>query len=141
MDIISLDFETYYDQQFSLSKITTEEYIRSPLFQTIGVGVKVNEEEAVWFTGDDAGVASFLGNFDWSNSALLAHNALFDAAILSWRYNIKPKAILDTLSMARAIHGVDVGGSLAYLVEKYNLSLSLTNSGWITGIQKNISEP
>ena len=126
MNIISLDFETYYDQQFSLSKITTEEYIRSPLFQTIGVGVKVNEEEAVWFTGDDAGVASFLGNFDWGSSALLAHNALFDAAILSWRYNIKPKAILDTLSMARAIHGTEVGNSLAKLSLFYKLGVKGT---------------
>ena len=126
MNIISLDFETYYDQQFSLSKITTEEYIRSPLFQTIGVGVKVNEEEAVWFTGDDAGVASFLGNFDWGSSALLAHNALFDAAILSWRYNIKPKAILDTLSMARAIHGTEVGNSLAKLSLFYELGVKGT---------------
>ena len=126
MDIISLDFETYYDMQFSLSKITTEEYIRSPQFQTIGVGVKVNEEEATWFTGDDAGMPSFLGNFDWSNSALLAHNALFDAAILSWRYNIKPKAILDTLSMARAIHGTEVGNSLAKLSLFYELGVKGT---------------
>jgi DNA polymerase len=126
MDIISLDFETYYDQQFSLSKLTTEEYIRSPLFQTIGVGVRVNEEETIWFTGDDAGVASFLGTFDWSSSALLAHNALFDAAILSWRYNIVPKAILDTLSMARAIHGTEVGNSLAKLSLFYELGVKGT---------------
>jgi len=126
MNIISLDFETYYDQQFSLSKITTEEYVRSPLFQTIGVGVKVNEEETIWYTGDDTGVASFLGSYDWGNSALLAHNALFDAAILNWRYNIKPKAILDTLSMARAIHGTEVGNSLAKLSLFYELGVKGT---------------
>jgi len=126
MNIISLDFETYYDQQFSLSKLTTEEYIRSPLFQTIGVGVKVNEEETLWCSGDDTRIASFLGDFDWSNSALLAHNAMFDAAILSWRYNIKPKAILDTLSMARAIHGTEVGNSLAKLSLFYALGVKGT---------------
>ena len=126
MQIISLDIESYYDQQFSLSKITTEEYVRSPLFQTIGVGVKVNEEETIWYSGDDAGVTSFLGNFDWGNSALLAHNALFDAAILNWRYNIKPKAILDTLSMARAIHGTEVGNSLAKLSLFYELGVKGT---------------
>ena len=126
MDIISLDFETYYDQQFSLSKLTTEEYIRSPLFQTIGVGVKVNEDETVWYTGSDDGVASFLGSYNWGASALLAHNALFDAAILSWRYNIVPKAILDTLSMARAIHGTEVGNSLAKLSLFYELGVKGT---------------
>ena len=96
------------------------------MFQTIGVGVRVNEEETIWFTGDDAGVASFLGTFDWSSSALLAHNALFDAAILSWRYNIVPKAILDTLSMARAIHGTEVGNSLAKLSLFYELGVKGT---------------
>ena len=126
MDIICLDFESFYDTQYSLTRCTTEEYIRSPLFQTIGVGVKVNEEETLWCSGDDARIASFLGNFDWGNSALLAHNAMFDAAILSWRYNIKPKAILDTLSMARAIHGTEVGNSLAKLSLFYALGVKGT---------------
>jgi hypothetical protein len=42
MDIVTIDFETYYDKDYSLSKMTTEQYVRSPLFEVIGVGVKVN---------------------------------------------------------------------------------------------------
>ena len=30
MDVYTLDFETYYDQEYSLSKVTTEEYVRDP---------------------------------------------------------------------------------------------------------------
>ena len=42
IDIITLDFETYYDSKFSLRKLTVEEYVRSLDFEVIGVGVKVN---------------------------------------------------------------------------------------------------
>jgi DNA polymerase len=54
---------------------------------------------------------------------MLAHNALFDASILAWRFGIHPKLILDTLSMARAVHGVDAGGSLKALAERYELGV------------------
>jgi DNA polymerase len=45
---------------------------------------------------------------------------------LSWQFNIKPKAIVDTLSMARAIHGTEVGGSLAKLAEYYGAGVKGT---------------
>ena len=43
MDIVTIDFETYYDKDYSLSKMTTEQYVRSSLFEIIGVGIKVND--------------------------------------------------------------------------------------------------
>ena len=119
MQLVTLDFETYYDVGFSLSGLTTEEYIKDERFQVIGVSIKIDQSEAKWYTGDQ--VKEALDNIDWKNSALLCHNTQFDGAILSFRYNIIPGLYLDTLCMARAIHGVDVGGSLAFLVEKYNL--------------------
>jgi DNA polymerase I-like protein with 3'-5' exonuclease and polymerase domains len=119
MQLVTLDFETYYDVGFSLSGLTTEEYIKDERFQVIGVSIKLDQSEAKWYTGDQ--VKEALDKIDWKNSALLCHNTQFDGAILSFRYNIIPGLYLDTLCMARAIHGVDVGGSLAFLVEKYNL--------------------
>jgi DNA polymerase I-like protein with 3'-5' exonuclease and polymerase domains len=119
MQLVTLDFETYYDVGFSLSGLTTEEYIKDERFQVIGVSIKLDQSEAKWYTGDQ--VKEALDDIDWKNSALLCHNTQFDGAILSFRYNIIPGLYLDTLCMARAIHGVDVGGSLAFLVEKYNL--------------------
>jgi DNA polymerase len=62
-----------------------------------------------------------LDRIDWEESAVLCHNALFDCAILSWHYGIRPAFIFDTLCMARAIHGVDAGGSLAALAQRYSL--------------------
>jgi DNA polymerase len=39
----------------------------------------------------------------WDELAVLAHHAHFDLAILHWIYGYKPRFILDTLSMARAL--------------------------------------
>lgn len=121
MSIITIDFETYYDKQFSLSKMTTEEYVRSDQFEVIGMGCKVDDGETTWYVGKD--VAYVLKNLDWSTHAVLCHNTMFDGAILSWLYGIKPKVWLDTLCMARALHGVDAGGSLKALAERYQLGV------------------
>ena len=116
--MITIDFETYYDKDFSLTKLTTEEYVRDPRFEVIGVAVKVNDGVTEWFSGDDQQTAIWLRQFDWENQFVLAHNAMFDAAILTWIFGQRPKAWLDTLSMARAVHGTEVGGSLAKLASK-----------------------
>ena len=121
MNILTIDFETFYSRAFSLSILTTEEYIRSPNFEVIGVAVKVNNNETQWFSGTKADTKKFLNGFDWANSIAVAHNAVFDIAILNWCFDIRPKKIADTLSMARAIHGTEVGVSLAALVKHYNL--------------------
>ena len=121
MQLITIDFETYYDSTYSLSKMTTEEYIRDELFETIGVAVKVGDGETQWFSGPKAQTKEWLDQFDWGNSVALAHNAVFDMAILNWHYDIRPKRIADTLSMARALHGTEMGVSLKALVEFYGL--------------------
>ncbi len=121
MDIITLDFETYYAQDYTLSKGTTEEYIRSPRFEVIGVAVKVNDGPTEWFSGTHEETRAFLSRYDWANSFALAHNTMFDGAIMSWRFGIKPKVWLDTLCMARALHGVEVGGSLKAVAERYGV--------------------
>jgi DNA polymerase I-like protein with 3'-5' exonuclease and polymerase domains len=119
MDIVTIDFETYYDKDFSLSKMTTEAYIRDPQFEVIGVGVKVNNYPTDWYSGSDP--AKFLKSLDYRDKAILCHNTAFDGAILSWHYGIKPKLWLDTLSMARPFHQMTVGGSLKALATYYGL--------------------
>ena len=122
-DIITIDFETYYDRAFSLSKMTTEEYIRDDLFEAIGVGVQVNDGEPVWFSGPMRDTKKWLQQFDWDSSVAVAHNAMFDMAILNWHFDIRPKRIADTLSMLRAIDGPDAGNSLAKAAERYGLGV------------------
>lgn len=127
MDVVTIDFETYYDRDYSLSKLTTEEYVRDPRFEVIGVGIKINDHPVDWYSGSDPG--KFLRSLDYSKRAILCHNAAFDGAILSWLYGIKPKFWLDTLSMARPLHNLSVGGSLAALVEHYGLGAKGTEVG------------
>ena len=126
MKIITLDFETYYSQTFSLSKMTTEEYIRSPEFEVIGVAVSIDDEPPVWASGTKFMLKAFLDGYEMDKHMVVAHNAVFDMAILNWHFDIRPKAIVDTLSMARAIHGTEVGGSLAKLAEHYGAGVKGT---------------
>lgn len=123
MDLITIDFETYYDKEFSLRKLTTEEYIRSPNFEIIGVAVKVNNEQTEWASGTKTQIKEWLQAFDWANSMVVAHNTTFDGAILNWLLGINPRYWADTLCMARALHGVEVGGSLKALAERYNIGV------------------
>ena len=121
VSIITLDFETYYDKGLGFKTQTTEEYIRDPRFEVIGVGVKVNESAAEWVSGTRDEIFAYLKKFDWKNSALLCHNTMFDGAVLNWFFKISPVLYLDTLCMARAVHGVEAGGSLASLSARYGI--------------------
>lgn len=128
MNLITLDFETYYDdkEKFGFKYQTTEEYVRDDRFEVIGVGVQINDGQPEWFSGTHDETAEYLNQFDWGNAFLLAHNCLFDGAILSWRFGIRPKVLLDTLSMLRAIDGTEVGNSLAKAAERYGLGVKGT---------------
>ena len=121
MDLITLDFETYYDKKYSLKKLTMEEYIRDPKFQVIGVGIKVNNEKTEWASGSKKEIQKYLQGFDWQNSMVVAHNTLFDGAILNWCYGIDPRVLVDTLCMSRALHGVATSASLQALTERYGI--------------------
>lgn len=121
MKTLVLDFETRWDsKEYTLSKLTTEEYIRSPKFKAFGLGWKwFGEDKKEWVTHDD--IPAWVSSIDWDNTNILAHNAQFDVSILAWVYGVRPKFILDSLSMARALRGVEVGNSLATLAEAFGL--------------------
>lgn len=116
-----LDFETrWHRKHYTLSKMTTEEYIRNNEFKAFGASWKyLGEGNAVWVTHTK--LPEFFASIDWDNTAVLAHNAQFDVAILSWVYGHQPAFIYDSLSMARALRGVEQGNSLAKLAEEFGL--------------------
>lgn len=127
MDIYTIDLETYYAKDFSLTKQTTEEYVNDPRFEVIGLAIKKNEGTTQWYSGDD--VAWFLNKFDFSEAMIVCHNTMFDAAILTWRYGVNPKVWADTMSMARFVHGVHESVALAALSQKYGVGTKGTEVG------------
>jgi DNA polymerase len=141
MNIITVDWETYYSKDLGFKSHTTEEYVRHDDFHEIGIGIAVGDQPATWFSGSREETAAHLKQFDWANSFVLAHNTQFDGAILSWRYGIRPKGWLDTLCMARAIHGVEAGGSLAKLAERYNIGVKGTEVENALGLRRTDFSP
>lgn len=123
MNLITIDFETYYDKEFSLSKLTTEEYVRDERFEVIGVAVKVNDGETYWCSGDKDEIYEFLDMFNWENSMVLCQNTAFDAAILEWHFDLHPMAYADTMSMGQALHGIDKSVSLKNLALLYKVGV------------------
>jgi len=121
MKTVTLDFETYYAKGLGFKTQTTEEYVRDRRFEVVGVGVKIDEQPTTWFSGTKDEIKEHLLKIDWDDAALLCHNTLFDGCILAWHFGINPTLLLDTLCMARAIHGVDAGGSLKALAMRYEI--------------------
>jgi hypothetical protein len=119
--LLVIDFETRWDKaDYTLSKMTTEQYIRDDRFKAFGCCVKTFDVPGtVWVKHAD--LQAFFDVIDWSKTAVLAHNAQFDVAILSWVYGIKPCFIFDSLSMARATRGIEAGNSLAKLADEFGL--------------------
>ena len=119
MDIVTIDMETYYSRDYSLSKMTTEAYVRDPRFEVIGVGVKFNDHPTDTYSGSNVG--KFLKSLDYKDKAILCHNTAFDGLILTHHFGIQPKFWLDTLSMARPKHAQTIGVSLKALASHYKL--------------------
>jgi hypothetical protein len=108
MTIIYGDFESYYDKEYTLKKITPYEYILDPRWETIGCGIAIGYGAPSFFPGDT--VADLLREYPrpW---AFVSYNALFDASILSFRYGIHPDLLIDAMGIVRAVslHGIRNG--------------------------------
>lgn len=119
-NLITIDFETYYDKEYGLKKFTTEQYIRDEKFEVIGVAVK-DKGITKWFTGTHAETKAFLDSYNMHEHFVLGHNIRFDASILSWIFDIHPLGLFDTMSMAQILHGLTESVSLANLSKLYEL--------------------
>ena len=123
VELITIDFETYYDRDYSLSKLPTDEYVSSIQFQIIGVGIKRGSEPSVWHpnTSDNLAVQAALSGIDWSDAAVICHNTLFDGYILTYHFGVRPKLWMDTLSMSRMLYPYLSSHSLAALSKLFGL--------------------
>lgn len=123
MRVITVDLETYWDADHTLSKMSPIAYCMSPKTQIISLGLKADHYPTE-VTFGEAAIKALCAKIDWSNTMVIAHNMSgFDAMILAWRLGIKPKMWGCTLSMARPIHAKTSGLSLSKLVEYYGIGV------------------
>src|SRR5689334_7138186 len=122
MKIITLDFESYYSDDYTLSKMSTESYIRDPRFEAHGCAVRWGDASGTeWWPREDL-PALFKHKDEWAKAAILCHHAQFDGLILAHHYGVKPKAWLDTLSMARLLIGNHLSVGLDALGKHFGLA-------------------
>ncbi len=102
-DLLILDFETYFDSEYSLRKMTTAAYILDARFEMQLAAVKLNKEPHRIIEGAD--FPAFLATLDPANTVTVTFNSLFDNSILAWRYGFVPHMMLDAMGMARCLLG------------------------------------
>ena len=128
--IITLDIESRYSSKptewspepLTLKRLTTEEYIRHPLFKAFGCSIRQFKPDAPvtqWYSHRE--LPRIFSAYDWSQTAVVCHNAQFDVSVLSWHYGVQPAFIFDTLSMARALRGARGRNSLDTIAQDFGL--------------------
>lgn len=107
---IGLDFETFYDQEYSLKKIENAQYVMDGRFESMGFSLRLPGHKAQWITGDYDTQKRALSKIPWDKVRVISHNARFDGSILEWRFGFKPAAYLCTMVGSRP-HYVPLTGS------------------------------
>lgn len=130
--LLTVDFETFWSKDYTLKKLSTEEYVRSPLFHAHGAAVKYGSAPSRWIIGAD--LPAFFAAVPWDDVALLAQNTAFDGLILAHHYGKVPALYLDTLSMARAALPRQ-RHSLEKLAEHFNLPAKGTAVNLTKGVR------
>lgn len=108
--LVSLDFETKYDTDYTLKKLSTSEYVRDERFEALMVGIKIGRKKTKVVPGPK--IKAELAKINWATHSVLCHNVQFDGFILSHHYNVIPAKYYCTLSMARGLHSNEIGAGL-----------------------------
>lgn len=106
MKYIGIDYETYYDQEYSLKKMTPVEYILDPRFQCLGLAVREDfTGPQFWVDGPDVPkyYKSIRVRNPTSKVLMFSHNGLFDMCIASWVHDYVPDIMSCTLAITRAV--------------------------------------
>lgn len=128
MKLITLDFETYWDSNHTLSKMSPTEYVMHPDTEIQSVSIKVGSEPTYVLFGESR-IHEHLNEIDWSDVLAVGHNMSgFDAMILAWRFGINPKMFGCTAAMARSQYsktGYNVDGKFLTGVSLKKLAAEL----------------
>ena len=116
VEIVTIDFETYYDRKYTLRSMSQEDYICDPRFEVLGCAIKVDDAPAQYFHSGT--LREVLWGLRLHEKVVLCHHAQFDLAILKWHYGISPLGIFCSMSMGRKLYNV---GGLAKLSQLESL--------------------
>lgn len=125
MKLYALDFETYFDDEYSLKKLTTEEYVRDKRFEAHGAAI-VGKDIRQWMNAKQLKEQLEAWQMHLRRGgepiALCAHHAHFDGLILNHHFGFRPPAWLCTLSMGRVLFGSGLKLGLDSLAGHFGLS-------------------
>lgn len=102
---IHLDFETFWDSDYTLRRMTTPAYIFDSRFENIMCAVAEGDAEPYIVDGADFEAWVRDAEPTRDDTATVTFNALFDQSILAWRYGYIPRRMIDTMGVARALLG------------------------------------
>lgn len=118
---VFIDFETYWSDTHSLSRMSPIDYCLSPETEIISCAIKFDRYPTDVFFGEEQ-IRHVFSKLDWSDIWVIAHNMSgFDSMLLAWRFGIRPALWGCTLAMARPLHAKTTGLSLAKLVQHYGI--------------------
>ncbi len=121
INYLVLDFESFYSSTYSLSKISTIEYVKSEQFELLGCGFceVIDGVDCTWFA-DPSNLAVTIDSIEWTNTTIVIKNAKFDALILQEIFGVVPPYLIDIEDASRHLDSRDKH-SLKYLAKKHNL--------------------
>lgn len=125
MRITTVDFETHFSQDYSLSKMSPLEYVMDARFELISCAIKVDDYPTDVFFGE-ADIRRAFASIEstLAGGLLIGHNLSgFDAYVAAYRLGLRPRMWGCTMAMARPLHAKTCGLSLAKLVEHYGLGV------------------
>lgn len=118
---IVVDFETYYDNEYSLRRMTPVEYIMDPRFEITGCAVAEGDDGPTMWLDTEQLPAYFRSK---AHLPFVSHNALFDMCVMAWRVGVRPALMVDTMGMARAtVAPFTKGVSLAKVATFFGLGV------------------
>lgn len=103
-EVLVIDFENYYDNAYTLTKLQTIEYIVDPRFEFTGVGWCCSPNMIPSFSHDVPGAISSLQTRYGKNLegiTVVIANARYDATVLQEKFNIIPPYVIDIQDLAR----------------------------------------
>ena len=100
---LGIDFESFYDKDLTLKKMSTSEYARHPDFEILGASVWwIGQVEAPIYLWPDE-LKDFFSGVDWPNTRMVSHHTLFDGFVLHTQYGHHPGKYFCTMAAAEQL--------------------------------------